>query len=117
MYTIHYRPEINLLDITWSALFTPEGMSEYAKDCRACWRREGFQSGYLLRIVLRDDLPLPQGTLAVLAGAFIDFPEAGRIAMVTRSAISRLQIKRAMMVPHMRIFDTPEAALDWLVVP
>lgn len=115
MYTIRYLPELNLLDITWSGLFTADGMAEYAKDCRACWKREGFKDGYRLRVVLSDGQPLPQDTLTVLAGAFTDFPKSGRTAMVTESAIARLQIRRAMMEPHMQIFETPEAALDWLM--
>lgn len=115
MYTIQYRRDVDLLDITWAGLFTPEDMNRYAEECRACWRREGFREGYRLRIVLSDDQPLPQGTLAVLADAFTDFPASCRTAMVTASAIAKMQIRRTMMVPHMEIFDTPEAALKWLM--
>lgn len=115
MYTIQYRADLNLLDITWSGLFTPDDMATYAQECRACWRREGFTDGYRLRIVLSDGQPLPQETLNVLADAFTDFPKAGRTAMVTASAIARMQIKRAMMEPHMRVYDTAETALDWLL--
>jgi hypothetical protein len=115
VYTIQYRRDVDLLDITWAGLFTPEDMNRYAEECRACWRREGSREGYRLRIVLSDDQPLPQGTLAVLADAFTDFPASCRTAMVTASAIAKMQIWRTMMVPHMEIFDTPEAALKWLM--
>lgn len=67
--------------------------------------------GHRLRIVLSDDQPLPQGTLAVLANALTDFRASCRTAMITKSAIVRIQIKRAMMVSHMEIFDTPGQAL------
>ena len=117
MYTLHYDRPRDLLDISWSGLFTPEDMAHYAADCRACWKRERFAEGYRLRIVLSDDQPLPQETLAVLADAFADFPASSRTAMVTGSAIARLQIRRTMMVPHMRIFDTADAALAWLITP
>ena len=117
MHTIRYVRELDLLDITWSGLFTPEGMATYAEDCRICWKREQFQPGYRLRIVLKDGQPLPQDTLKVLASAFKDFPRSGRTAMVTKEAIARLQIGRAMMEPHMQIFETPEAALEWLLAP
>lgn len=115
MYTIHYRRELDLLDISWSGLFTPEEMIAYAEECRACLRQERFGPGYRLRIVLRDGCPLPKETLKVLAGAFTDFPKAGRAAMVTNGVIARLQIERAMLEAHMRIFTSPEEALDWLM--
>jgi hypothetical protein len=117
MYSIKYHRQLNLLDITWSGLFTPDEMVQYAEDCRACWRRESLQDGYRLRIVLADGNPLPQDTLAVLAGAFTDYPVSCRTAMVTTSAVARMQIRRTMMVPRMQIFETPEAALEWLMAP
>lgn len=117
MYTLDYDRPKNLLDISWSGLFTPEDMARYAADCRGCWKRERLADGYRLRIILSDGQPLPQETLAVLADAFTDFPTSGRTAMVTTSAIARLQIRRTMMVPHMRIFDTADEALAWLMMP
>ena len=117
MYTIRYVREFDLLDITWSGVFTPEEMVRYASDCCDCLRREKFKEGYLLRIVLSDDKPLPQATLAILADAFANYPASRRTAMVTNSAIARIQIRRTMMVPHMEIFDSPESALEWLREP
>ena len=117
MYTINYRRELNLLDITWSGLFTPEDMAQYADDCRECLRLERFQEGYRLRVVLTDGKPLPQHTLAVLADAFVGFPQSSRTAVVTTGAVARMQIMRAMLVPGMRLFDTPDAALEWLMSP
>ena len=115
MYAIQYVRELNLLDISWSGLFTPEDMAAYANDCWTCWRREQFPTGYRLRITLEDGQPLPQETLRILAGAFGGFPKSSRTAMVANGAIARLQIRRAMMEPHMRIFDSSDAALEWLL--
>lgn len=114
MYTIQYRYSLNLLDITWVGLFTPEDMIRYIADCRLCWCREGIRDGYRERIVLSDDQPLPQGTLAVHAGAFGDFSVPYRTAMVTKSTIAQMQIRRTMRRANLEIFDTPEAALAWL---
>lgn len=114
MYRIEYRRDLNLLDIVWSGLITPEEILEYVEDCRRHRVREGFTSGYRLRITLADDLhALPQETLKVLSGAFANFPRSGRSAIVTRSAIARLQIKRALMAHH-RIFESSAEALEWL---
>lgn len=115
MYTVRYRHSMNLLDITWTGLITPADMIHYIDDCRLCWRREGIRDGYRERIVFSDDQPLPQGTLAIHAGAFTGFPVPSRTAMVTKSAIARMQIRRTMPKAQLEIFDTPEAALNWLM--
>lgn len=117
MYAIRYQANVNLLDVTWTGLFRASDMTDYARDCRACRTSAGFTDGFRLRIVLSDDQPLPQEALAVLASAFDDFPKPSRLAWVTASSIARLQIKRAMMWPYTRIFETPEAAMEWLIEP
>ena len=114
MYTIRYRRDLDLLDITWCGLFTAEGMSQYATDCRAALKKEGFREGFLLRVVLTDNQTLPKDTANVLGRVFFDFPKPGKTAMVTASAIAKMQIKRLAMAPNTEIFDTREAALDWL---
>ncbi|RVT93501.1 STAS/SEC14 domain-containing protein [Sphingomonas crocodyli] len=117
MYTIQFNRAWNLLDISWSGLFTPDEMRRYAADCEACRRRERIEPGYRLRIVLTDNQPLPQDTLGVLGKVFENFPVSSRTAMVTKSAVARMQIRRTMMVPQMQIFDDPTAALAWLMAP
>lgn len=117
MHKVEYRRDLNLLDITWSGLFAPEDIESYKKDCIACWQAERFTSGYALRITLSDDKALPQQTLARLLNAFSDFPRPKRTAMVTRGAIARLQIKRALMKPDLEIFEEADGALDWLLGP
>ena len=114
MYTVRYRYSLNLLDIDLSGFFSPEDMIRYIADCRLCCRREGVRDGYRERIVFGDDPQLPQGTLAVHAGAFTNFPVPCRTAMVTKSAIARKYIRRTMRRPNLEIFDTPDAALIWL---
>jgi hypothetical protein len=114
VYTIQYRRDVDLLDITWAGLFTPEDMNRYAEEPRMLAAR-GIREGYRLRIVLSDDQPLPQGTLAVLADAFTDFPASCRTAMVTASAIAKMQIPANHDGAAPEIFDTPEAALKWLM--
>ena len=38
-----------------------------------------------------------------------------RIAIITGSAITRLQVKREMTQPYLRIFDDATAGLAWLL--
>jgi len=115
LYAIEYKRDLDLLDISWSGLFSPDGVAQYANDCRICWQRERFRDGFLLRILMSDGQPLTQDALQTMKSVFADFPKPRRIAMITRGAISRLQLKRALMLPNMQIFDNSDLALAWLL--
>ena len=41
--------------------------------------------------------------------------DACRIAVVTESAIARMQVRREMTQPYLRIFERAESALTWLL--
>ena len=65
-YAIEYKRDLDLLDISWSGLFSPDGVAQYAADCRACLQRERFQDGFLLRILMSDSQPLTQEALQMI---------------------------------------------------
>ena len=59
----------------------------------------------------------PQEAVASFRANLGDFPKARRIAIITGSAITRLQVKREMTQPYLRIFDDATAGLAWLLAP
>jgi hypothetical protein len=103
MYSIRFQPALNLLDIAWTGVFTPQEVSDYAKDCLARFIDEGFAAGYLLCIDVRNSTVQPRETLASFEESFRDFPKASRIAVITSSALYRLQILRIMTQPSPRL--------------
>jgi hypothetical protein len=114
MYTIDFRPELNLLDISWRATFTPGAVVTYARALRAEVERCGLRPGYKLRMDMRRSAVQPQDALAVFAEQFADFPKASRIAVVTPSTLAGMQVKRVMTQAYMRVFRTAPEALHWL---
>ncbi|WHO37825.1 STAS/SEC14 domain-containing protein [Sphingobium sp. AP49] len=117
MYRIDFRHDLNLLDISWSQLFTAEAVARYGEECKARFRAEGFAPGYLLRMDMRASAVQPQEAVQAFRTHLGDFPKARRIAIVTASAIARLQVKREMRQPYLQIFDDADAALAWLLAP
>ena len=117
MYRIDFRHDLNLLDISWGKLFTAEEVAAYARECKDRFRTEGFRPGYLLRMDMCESAVQPQEAVMSFREHLGDFPKARRIAIVTASAIARLQVKREMTQPYLRIFDDADAALAWLVEP
>lgn len=117
MYEIRFRHDINLLDIAWHGLFNSEEVAAYARDVKARFVAEGFSPGYLLRMDMSQSAVQPQEAVAAFREHLGEgnFPRASRIAIVTSSAIARLQVKREMTQSYLRIFETAPAALDWLL--
>jgi hypothetical protein len=114
MYTIAFRHDLNLLDIHWTGQFTPATVDAYARELRARFAREGFRPGYRLRMDMTGSAVQPVVAATLINQRLRDFPRADRIAIVTRSAIARMQVRRFMTQPYLRIFDDAAAALDWL---
>ena len=119
MYDIMFRHDINLLDIRWHGLFSSEAVAAYARDVKARFVLEGFAPGYLLRMDMSDSAVQPQDAVAAFREHLGDgkFPRASRIAIVTSSAIARMQVRREMTQDYLRIFATAEESLQWLLEP
>ncbi|MDY0959866.1 STAS/SEC14 domain-containing protein [Sphingomonas sp. CFBP8993] len=117
MYAFEFRHDINLLDIQWTGLFTPEIATRYARELIDAFRRSGFRPGYRLRIDMNATTVQPKDAIMTVHHALQGFPRASRIAMVNRSAIGRQQIRRLMTQPYLRVFDNAEDSLAWLTAP
>ena len=115
MYTVDFRHDLNLLDVAWTGLMTEAVAHSYVEELTGRFVREGFRTGYRLRMDFSRIAVQPQDAVATINSRFRGFPRASRIAIVTTSGITRLQVRRLMPQPYLSIFDTGEAALAWLV--
>jgi len=114
MYAMTFDHQRNLIDVAWKGLFSPEQVADYARACRERFRAEGFAPGYKLRMDMSESAIQTQDAVLAFREAFRGFPPASRIAIVTPSAIARMQVRREMKQPYLQVFDAPEPALDWL---
>ncbi len=115
MYRVAFRKELNLLDIEWLAMFEPRTVGDYARKLREQFDVEGFAPGYLLRMDMRRSGVQAQDAVAAFRRHFAGFPVASRIAVVTESALAKMQIRREMTQPYLCIFTRAETALTWLL--
>ncbi|HEX7873939.1 MAG TPA: STAS/SEC14 domain-containing protein [Sphingobium sp.] len=115
MYDYSFHHDLNLLDIAWKGPFTPELVQSYARGLLVRFAQEGFAPGYRLRMDMSGSATQPQDALPIFAAEFRDFPKAERIAVITASAIARLQVKRVMTQPYLRIFGNADEGLAWLL--
>lgn len=117
MYSIVFRPDLNLVDIRWSGLFDQARVDAYADELIRRFRAERFAPGYRLRMDMSGTSVQPVDAAQAINRRLGSFPRASRIAIVTASAITRLQVRRFMTQPYLHIFASADAALDWLVAP
>ncbi|NML09956.1 STAS/SEC14 domain-containing protein [Sphingobium sp. AR-3-1] len=117
MYEINFRKDVNLLDISWHGLFDADDVAAYARDVKARFVAEGFSPGYRLRMDMRRSAVQPQEAVAAFRTHLGEglFPRASRIAIVTASVIAKLQVRREMTQPYMRIFTQADEAFVWLI--
>lgn len=115
MYTITFRRDCNLIDIRWRQLFDAAGVEAYATELERRFREERFAAGYRLRMDMSGCSVQPVEAAAAINRRLAGFPLASRIAIVTASAVTRLQVRRLMTQSYLRIFDSADAAFDWLV--
>ncbi len=115
MYSIVFRHDLNLVDIRWTGLFDQPSVDAYADELIRRFREEGFRTGYRLRMDMSGTSVQPVDAAQAINRRLGAFHRASRIAIVATSAITRLQVRRFMTQDYLRIFDSADAALDWLV--
>ncbi len=115
MYEISFRHDLNLLDIVWKGAFTPELVRRYARELIRQFTDEGFRTGYLLRIDMSESATQPKEVLPTFVEELGNFPKATRIAIITPSAVARLQVSRIMTQPYLRIFSSATESNRWLL--
>lgn len=115
MYAIAFRHERNLIDIRWTGLFDEPTVDAYADELIRRFRQEGFRPGYRLRMDMSACSVQPVQVAAAINRRLGAFHRASRIAIVTGSAITRLQVRRFMAQPYLRIFEHAPDALSWLI--
>jgi|TARA_B100000749_G_C18375487_1_gene443583 hypothetical protein len=113
-YALTFRPDLRLMDVAWHRHFTVNDVAAYARACWTEFDRHGFYPGYLLRMDMSRSAIQPQNALAMFRTQFAGFPQARRIAIVTASALARLQVQREMTQSYLQIFDRADTAFAWL---
>lgn len=114
MYAIDFKPDANLVDIRWLGLFTADAVAAYARELEQRFVAAGFRPGYRLRIDMSAASVQPREAADAIHQRLGGFPRASRIAIVTASAITRLQVQRLMTQPYLRVFTDADASLAWL---
>jgi hypothetical protein len=124
-YRVSHRVEVDpgrkLVTLTMRGIVSPEDGAWIAEEFRAAIRTLGDDVGDHLSLYDFSDVPVvPVATVeqlrATLANPAIRNLWARKLAIVTSTALGRLQAQRVREVrPDIGIFGTRAAALEWLL--
>jgi len=117
MYRIAPYPESNRIEVELGGLMSVGEVAEYIAALRKAFIVGRFRAGYAILIDVTACPIQPQDMIAAMRDHMGSMPKASRIAMVTGSSLSRMQVRRLMTQSYLRIFDTPDQARDWLLSP
>lgn len=104
-----------LLDIIWYDRFSDEEVADYALAVKREFLRHNIRTGYLLRMDMLASGAQSDEALPVFRENFQWFPKARRIAIIAADGATRQQVQGEMRQSYLRIFDSPDAGLAWLL--
>jgi len=117
MYRIVPHPPSNRIEVELGGLMSVTEVAEYIAALRKAFIAGRFRAGYLLLIDVTACPIQPQEMIAAMRDHMASMPKARRIAMVTGSSLSRMQVRRLMTQSYLRIFETADQAREWLLSP
>jgi hypothetical protein len=116
-YSVEARNDPPLLRVKLSGFWTMETFNAYKRDCGVEIEKLVSHHGRFDMLSDCNDFSI-QGPDVSAAfeelKAMSDKMPQNRLAVVTGSALGRLQAERLVGNPHSRIFSTEAAALEWL---
>jgi hypothetical protein len=116
-YTVEVQDDPPLVRVVMRGFWTMETFGAYMRDCGAAMQGLVARHGRFDTLSDCNDFPI-QGPDVSAAfeqlKALSDKTPQNRIAIVTASALSRLQAERLVGNAHSRIFASEAAALEWL---
>ena len=120
-HSVTVDPAKKLIILTMSGVISPEDGAWMGEEVRAAVRSLGAAVGQHVTLYDFSDVPVvPLATLEQLRETFrnasIRHLWARKLAIVTKTALGRLQARRVKEVrPDIEVFDDRDAALAWLL--
>ncbi|MFV0625536.1 STAS/SEC14 domain-containing protein [Sphingomonas sp. ac-8] len=116
MYRVDIDSAHRLVTVTLRGFLTIAEAEAYMAELRTAHARTpALRGDFRMLLDLRDAMLPSREVLAVFRERHAALPHASRLALVTASALTRLQARRAIPHPALAFFDTPEAARAWLL--
>jgi hypothetical protein len=116
MYSITVDRPRRIVCVTMSGFFSAEEVSAFARDEQAAAASLQCPSGQFgLLLQAGGGMTQSQDVVAAFQALMIDLPlKAGRIAIVSGSALLKLQLRRIMTSERTGVFDTTDDARAWI---
>lgn len=114
MHHIVASPAINMIDVKLSGFLTTQDVQAISEDFRGLFAAGKAKPGYRLLVDIGACTIQSQDVMGAFVTLVVGMPKAQRIAVVCKSSMVELQLKRVMNQPYMRCVPDRQAALAWL---
>lgn len=116
MFTITHQPTYNIVEAALSGFFDMDEFERYVAEVEPIIRRAARQpDSYLMLLDVSGCAIQSQVIMAAFQGHLANVPKARLCAVVTGSSIVRLQVRRVMGAPNLKMFESRENGLAWLI--
>lgn len=115
MYDIRVDAARNLVEVTLSGMMSVAETARYMADLKHAISARRLDGSYVLVLDV-SDCPIQSREMMQAMGSYMAaMPRARAIALVTGSALARLQLRRLFVQPYARIVATPGDARAWVL--
>lgn len=115
MHHVVANPAINMVEIRLSGFASLDDVAHLEAKLLDLFRSGKLKPDYLALSDISDCAIQSQDVLAALIRTIGRLPKAKRIAVITASAMLRLQLDRVIDRPYLRSVTDRKAAMDWLI--
>ncbi len=116
MAVISVNREQKIVSVIYSGFYGVADVRDHADKLRMVISREfGKTPHFSIMMDMIDCSVQSQETTSCFQAQLKGFPKAARIAIITESALAKIQMSRLMGYSNLKIFDHKEKALTWLI--
>lgn len=115
MYKITIVKSRNLVESKMNGTFSPSMVLDYEAALREHFDDGTLQPGYMMLIDVSGAKIQTQQTICAFIQHVARMPKASRIAVVVGTSVIRMQVRRVLQQPYLRLFDARSEALPWLL--
>ena len=115
MFKITVLSSRNLVESKLSGAFTPATVAEYEAALRGHFTAGALRSGYHMLIDVSEATIQSQETIQAFIRHVGRMPKATGIAVLVGTSVIRMQVRRVLQQPYLRLFAERGASLEWLL--
>lgn len=115
MYRIAIDAPRRFVEVTLSGMLSVEEVGRYMGELRGEIEAAGISDRYVITIDVSGCTIQTQDVIQAMGMHMVSMPKARSIAVISASALARMQIRRLFQQSYARVIATNDEALAWVL--